>query len=371
MPEDINKLLLRSIRNENIKEIKNSIKNGADVNYYDDAPIAAAAKTNNIEIVELLIKNGANVNQKSTYNALAQSALFNKNIQMVKVLLSYGADACGYMFSGTILSHACYNSQTDKNGENIYLPIDDISFEIAELLLISGASTERKRGDELSPPIEMPIIANDIRTVKLLLNYNVKLTTSPVLAATNYCASVGHYDMLELLLSNGWKPNPKKSKQKLPASPLNYAIAGGHIEIVQLLVENKIKLDYVPNSRPESTYLQRYNSYHPVTLAIKLSEHNILKYLLKNGASPDGGLNQPMQVEEIPPVVMAAYKNDIEAVKILLGYEFNINAYKEFFYGEFDCSGMTALDIAMKNNNKALVDVILKNNGKTRKTHNN
>jgi len=290
---------------------------------------------------------------------------------MVKVLLSYGADVCGYMFSGTILSHACYNSQTDKNGENIYLPIDDISFEIAELLLISGASTERKRGDELSPPIEMPIIANDIRTVKLLLNYNVKLTTSPVLAATNYCASVGHYDMLKLLLSNGWKPNPKKSKQNLPASPLNYAIAGGHIKVVKLLVENKIKVNYVPNSRPGSTYLQRYHSYHPVTLAIKLGKYDILKYLLENGACPDGDLNQSTQAEEIPPVVMAACKNDIEAVNILLGYDFNINSYKDFFYGEFDCSGMTALDVAIKNNNKELVDVISKNSGRQRQTHNN
>ena len=368
---EINKLLLKSIRDENVEQINYCLQNGANINHHDDVPIAAAASINNIKIVELLINNDADVNQRNPYSALAQAAIFQTNILMVKFLLSHGADASGYMFGGSVLSHTCINIHSDDNGEDTYIPIDDISYEIAKVLLNAGASPDGKRGDQLPPPIEMPITANDMRTVKLLLDSKAKLTTSPVLAAANYCASKGYYDILKLLIAYGWKPNPKKSKDNLPASPLNYAIANGHIDIVKLLLENKIKLNYVPNFRPQSTYLQFYYSYHPVTLAIKSGEHDILKYLLKNGACPDGDLKQTTQAEEIPPIVMASCQNDIKAVEILLGYDFKINAYKDFLYGEFDCSGMTALDVALENNNNEMIDIILKNGGKKRQTHNN
>jgi hypothetical protein len=57
--------LINAIYSNDIETIKDLIKNGADVNYYDqdgNTPLYAAYKEKNIEILRYLIENGVDIN---------------------------------------------------------------------------------------------------------------------------------------------------------------------------------------------------------------------------------------------------------------------------------------------------------------------
>lgn len=87
----------------NMERICDSLlKNGIDINaaaYYDEAPVTkiannSATLTTNIEQMSYLLKNKADINIKNSqgYTPLMLSVMKN-NIDMVRLLLDYGADA--------------------------------------------------------------------------------------------------------------------------------------------------------------------------------------------------------------------------------------------------------------------------------------
>lgn len=87
----------------NMERICDSLlKNGIDINaaaYYDEAPVTKIANntatlTTNIEQMSYLLKNKADINIKNSqgYTPLMLSVMKN-NIDMVRLLLDYGADA--------------------------------------------------------------------------------------------------------------------------------------------------------------------------------------------------------------------------------------------------------------------------------------
>jgi ankyrin repeat protein len=99
--------LVKAIKNGDVKEVEKLIAAGADVNEeYNKSPhnppLYFAIKANNLDITRLLLKSGADANRCCIlYNAMNATsscwrlifyAVGTKNPEMVKLLISYGAD---------------------------------------------------------------------------------------------------------------------------------------------------------------------------------------------------------------------------------------------------------------------------------------
>jgi ankyrin repeat protein len=330
MKKSVNKELLDSIYSGQIELVKEALNSGAEINSsydYEDLPLVSAVRYKQMEIAELLIKSGADVNKRKTYSALAHS-IINEDVEMVRLLLDKGANPNSYLHQASLLTHACYkyNKELDK-----YIPLSDLGYSIVEILLAAGATTNAQRGDDPPSPLVKPIRVNDLRTVKLLIDHGAKLTTVPVMVSANFCAIYGYYEMLKLLLENGWKPNPKKSNDNRLASPLNYAIKNRHTEIVKLLIEYKANPNYIPNYCPNDSdqNLIRYESLHPISLAIKSQSHDILRLLLDSKSNPDGDIEGIGEDLDLAPIIMAIINRDLVAVNELMPY-IDINKIFDF-----------------------------------------
>lgn len=91
----LNQKLVRAVNNGLYWLVKQSLEEGADVNYFNDVCIQSAVhKEENIDIVKLLLEYGANVNINDDYPL--RYAAENGYLEMVKVLLEYGANPNAY-----------------------------------------------------------------------------------------------------------------------------------------------------------------------------------------------------------------------------------------------------------------------------------
>lgn len=92
----INKTLLKVVHDNNLNIIEFLLKNGADINSYDEKfgnPLMSAARNRNINLVKFLINNEANINVKTPDNTtpLMQETKYGHE-EMVDILLISGAD---------------------------------------------------------------------------------------------------------------------------------------------------------------------------------------------------------------------------------------------------------------------------------------
>lgn len=287
------KTCIKHIKSGNVSELKNTLKQFGDITAFKNELLLAAVENTKLDIVKILIEAGYKEEGSIPPNSiLTEAVLSYPSLPIVKELLNAGANPDSYYYEASVLSHVCYNL-TVINSTDIYQPIDDVNFEIAKVLLEAGASPNGSHIGAPSCPIEYPIIANDIRTVQLLIDHGAKLQIIAVQNAACYSAYTGNYQMLELLLNNGLKANPKKRKNKKYQSPLHYAIAGGHRNIVELLIKYKIDVNYIPNYNSLYSFLRHISSFknHPLIVAIEHNEFELAELLLENGCNPIGGFN--------------------------------------------------------------------------------
>jgi len=357
--------LLSAIRQCDFDGVKKHLDNGADIDAnetksYKNIPLIAAVESGSLEMVHFLLDAGAFVNRRHEFSPLSQAALELKDLDTVKLLLSNGANPKTAVHQASVLTHCCYSNSTKHRW--VPVPIDDTSYEIASLLLEAGASPDGDRFHVPAAPLEGPLMANDLRTIELLIKYGAKLTPAAIFSSACFCAQEGNIEALQLILDNGWKPNPKKTnKNKAPASPLNYCVARGHLNIIELLIKYKIKLDYIPKDRLSTSYLKRSFSGHCVNVAIICGQHAALRLLLQSGASPAGGVEvtEDTSVDRPQPLTLASYLDDIEAIEILLEHGADINEQSGHVYGEYkDCSEKTPLQVASEFGHHAVVDLL-------------
>lgn len=105
--ENIDIELIKSIRDNDLDNVKYCIKNGANVNYYykqyDTFPImdvvgrsveSKELKNIKYEIMKLLLKSGANPDQKDSFNytALIIAAEPEPYLNIIELLIKYNAD---------------------------------------------------------------------------------------------------------------------------------------------------------------------------------------------------------------------------------------------------------------------------------------
>ena len=86
-------------KNATLKEVKEKIASGVDINaysqYYSETALMYAAKHNkNSEFIKILITSGANINALDTdaWSALMYAAKYNENLEIITTLITQGAN---------------------------------------------------------------------------------------------------------------------------------------------------------------------------------------------------------------------------------------------------------------------------------------
>jgi len=194
---------------------------------------------------------------------------------------------------------------------------------LSPLLLFVGCSAMPKKEakseakkDDVTALIEAATNGQSDKTRELLMSGEVvarlnqldgKLAVTPLQAA----AAKGHIEIVRLMLDRGLPVDWKDTKGW---TLLHYAVAGRQREIVALLLERKAN----PNAKSNSTSVEdgRISAGHaemtPFSLAASGGDVAILNLLLEHKADIDGGSSTAT------PLYFAAANGHEEAVKFLL-----------------------------------------------------
>ena len=181
-----------------------------------------ACKNGNIDLVKKMLSYGADVNAKNNNgNTPLHLASRKGHTEIVKLLLEHGADANVKNNDGeTAFDWASYEGHT----------------EIVKLSLEYGADVNVKDNDG-NTPLRWASSNGQTEIVKLLLEYGADVNAKDDDGNTPlFCASYeGHAEIVKLLLVHGADVNAKDNNGE---TPLYRASHNGHTKIVNLLKQH-------------------------------------------------------------------------------------------------------------------------------------
>ncbi len=319
--------LLKAVKQNDLKEVKTLIKNGADVNEmeYCDTALTSALYRCNLDIIKELIKAGANVNAEIDCSSIKTTI----TIEPMDIALESCKD------SVEILLKAGVNEEI-KNKALLTASQTQDSLPVANILLKYGAK-------------DTPLAAlyrNDIEKFNTLLkNTTLEEKNEALLEAVKK----NNITVVKELIKSGADVNTPYFPQKYSTRkelPLTIALNNNFKELSDFLKENGAKENIF--SAVKSQDLQRVkqaikdganpneeikdiccyacacdNFYGPLADAAKYGNLEIVKELLKAGANPN-----PVQDDEhITPLFQAVDENHLETVKELIKAGADVNAY--------------------------------------------
>ena len=283
--------LMKVARDGDTKRVDTLIKNGANINAFDEnfsTALIQAADKGRFECVGLLLKAGANVNMSniSGINAL-MSAVYGNHVECVDALLTAGASA-------ETPKRMCRNVPP-----LIAAASDTLAghFECMKLLVKAGANLNVHHSrDHIS---QTPLISTVLEEKKLefLINAgcDVNVTGPNGMSALMKAAARGKLSCSQMLLNAGANVN---AQDKFDGNtPLIYA-ALGHLEFLAYNLGNPFHLNVAAPGTSEC-----------------------LKLLLDAGAD----VNKPDQRGNTS-LHIAAFGTNVECLKLLIEAEADVNA---------------------------------------------
>jgi len=214
--------LIEAVRNNNIKEVKTFLSDGADVNAYDtdsDNVLINAAIYASVDCMKLLLKKKADPNLKNKYGQ-TPLMLCTHDLDKMKLLFQYGADINAKSKSeNTALFIACSEYGLYKN---------------IQWLIDNGADPLFKRwGGETALMQAAPFA--DTMTLHLLISKGVEINAYPWRAsALTIAARYGNWPYVVSLLNNGADPN---MVDELNMPPALWAAEYNNTEVLKRLLE--------------------------------------------------------------------------------------------------------------------------------------
>lgn len=261
----------------NVKGVKEVLKFNPKIvdTRYDNGvtPLLVASLNGHSDIVEVLINAGADVDAKDNAGVTPLiAAAYCGHAKTVKKLIEAKASLDMYNKNGaTALMAASINRKTTA----------------AKMLISAGADVNRKDVAGMTPI--MLAIKNDLPLLtKALLEAkaNLNITDNQGNTALLFAIDQTNIDMVRLLLASGANTELKsnisiqagETKKSLTVTPLICAILKEKIEIVKLLIESKVRINY------------RDKEFAPLHAALLVKNIEIMKLLLVAGADVNARL---------------------------------------------------------------------------------
>ena len=290
----------------------------------DEKDFFKAIYGNDNNTVQQLINKGVSVNLKDECGdtPLMIAALQNQKTK-VKMLLNAGAEV---------------NVQDNLGQTALHRILEENKKDIVELLIEYGADINISGPDFMGreTPLMKAARNGSINLVKILLKAGARVNDRDISddTALIYALQEGKNDIVKLLIKNRADLNIDE-KNFRGKKPLILAAEKGNINAVRML------LDAGANINARDMY-----GYSALGRAIESNKIDIIQFLIKRGA--DVELEGSFLNEK--PLILAAEKGNINAVKILLDAEAKVDAQS---------NGKTALRMAIKNGRDEIVKLLL------------
>ena len=162
---------------------------------------------------------------------------------------------------------------------------------------------------------------------------DINIVTSQQESLLELAVKYNYIEVVQLLLDHRIKVN---SKGKLKWTPLHWAVYNQNLLIVQLLLKNSIRIN-----------VKEKNGLTPLHIATMKGNIEIIKYLIKRKAK----INVKDDKNGIMPLHLAIYYNYADVVSLLMQYNNNLE-YRDFY-------NRTLLHFAVANGNSKMVDLLV------------
>jgi ankyrin repeat protein/N-acetylneuraminic acid mutarotase len=400
---------LASTERDEVMRIQTMIKDSPDLinakNGQGETPLYDAAKKGKLVVAKFLLANGAVVDASSVSETPLHAAAREGHKAMAELLLDYKApQKQAYPGQTTPLHLAAgsgYRSVTElllDRGADVNAKADgatplmwavrDGFRAVAELLIARGADVNAEATNLLmfastlrnnrfmGSPLQMAVFRGDLPVVELLLSNkaDVAFTGRAGVTALFRTAQNGNVAVAEALVSHGADVNARMTgKDSQGWTALHQAVAYRQKEMVEFLLKNQAD----PNARIDTEYGEGGPGYTPLLIATARVFPELVDALLANKADPNLGngtrypilnalnnedpaarklmvkslLDHGVQLEVRDtygntPLLLAASRNDPEALALLIDAHANVNAQ--------DKNGRSALHLVANNRDPAV-----------------
>ncbi len=259
--------------------LKQLIRDKADIDAKDqggNTALALAIRDNKMEFIKFLLQNKANPNTYSTLGyPMSINLQFHYDIEVVKILLKYGADVNAEDKSGTPLVHAswCATLSVWNNmiPDNIARESEVVCSEIIDFLLEKNASVNVK-SKRVVTPLMLSCLAKDNRLFNIFLEKGAKVNAQDDSGRTvlMYAADNSRSDKIQELIKRGAKVKIQDDDGK---TALMYLTGDKTVESAQILLDNGVSFN-----------LKDKRGQTALDYAKKNKDEKLVKFLESRGA---------------------------------------------------------------------------------------
>ena len=174
-----NEMLLESAKNKNFEKVKESIDNGADVNFRHNnhTALCYAVENQHIEMTKYLIENGAYVNIKCMYDfgdmvgieELAYTDTFKSFLTQTKQLFLFADNGDADSISDCLKVGVCVDARRSDSKTALMIASQKGNYKATITLISAGANISTKDKDDKTA-LNYAAESKNIKLMELLLS---------------------------------------------------------------------------------------------------------------------------------------------------------------------------------------------------------